>query len=330
MTALLPWLVAILLAWAAPGAAAPPSPPPRVIVAYHDSWAEPAATNPALTSISRLPAYVDILMLAFARPDLTYANDLDLAGTGLEYRMGGETLRAAIAALRQRNPGVKVLLSVGGATYRGWRRLNLDGIVALVRDLGLDGIDWDYEPNHPDCRTGADGHITCVTDRSWEALVSLGRTALPRPALITVSAWSVGAYGEGAFAQAQPRSPYTGSMLWLRRSPLAREIDLVSINAYDAGPTFNPREAFEAYRAIWPGRLALGVEVRYTGGAGPFPTLTQAETLARAVARDPMGGMMLYAWLMKPPKDAGYSPDGAGLAGALCRGMARTGCDAVP
>ena len=323
-------LVLALLAWPVTGMAAPL--PAQVIVAYHDSWSEPPATNPAQTSIAQLPRYVDVLMLAFARPDLVYANDLDLTQTGLEYRhMTGALLRASIAALRQRHPDVKVLLSVGGATYRGWRRLNLDGIVALVRDLGLDGIDWDYEPNHPDCHTQADGLIACVTDRSWEALVTRGRTALPRPFLITVSAWSVGAYGQGSFAHARPRSPYTGSMLGLLRSPHAKEIDLVSINAYDAGPTFNPLEAFQAYRAVWPGRLALGVEVRYAGGTGPFPSLTQAEALARTVARDPMGGMMLYAWLMKPPRDAGYSPDGTGLAGALCRGMARTGCDgAIP
>lgn len=323
-------LLALVLCLLAPPLAGAATPlPPQVIVAYHDSWSEPHTTNPAHTTIARLPRHIDVLMLAFARPDLIYAGDLDLTHTGLEYRINGEMLRAAIAALRQRHPDVKVLLSVGGATYRGWRRLNLGGIVALVRDLGLDGIDWDYEPNHPDCRTSPDGRISCATDRGWETLVTRGRSALPRPFLITVSAWSVGAYGEGAFARSRPRSPYTGSMLGLLRSPHARDIDLVSINAYDAGPTFDPLEAFQAYRAVWPGRLALGVEVRYAGGTGPFHSLARTEALARAVARDPMGGMMLYAWLMTPPRDGGYSPDGAGLAGALCRGMARTGCDVV-
>jgi len=67
--------------------------------------------------------------------------------------------------------------------------------------------------------------------------------------------------------------------------------------------------------------------VRYAGGTGPFHTLGQAETLARTVAKDAAGGMMLYAWLMQPPP--GYSPDGPGLGGALCRGLARAGCEGV-
>jgi hypothetical protein len=269
-------------------------------------------------------------MLAFARPDLVYRNDLDLSGTGLEYRIDGVMLRDAIALLRQRNPGTRVVLSVGGAAYRSWRRLNMDGLAALVRDLGLDGIDWDYEPNNPDCRADAVGRITCATDQNWQRLVLLGRRAFPRPSLMTVSVWSVGAYGEGEFRRALPRSRYTGSMLGVLRSAWAAEIDLVSINAYDAGPDFRPLEAFRAYRAAWPGRLALGMEVRYADGAGPFHTLAQAEALTRSVLRDPLGGVMLYALLMRPPPDRGISPDGPALADALCRGMERAGCGALP
>ncbi len=304
--------------------------PPQVFAAYHDSWSEPPSAAASATSIALMPPYIDIVMLAFAKPDLIYRGDLDLTGTGLEYRIDGAMLRDAIALLRQRKPEIRVLLSVGGAVYRSWGRLNIDGLVTLVRDLGLDGIDWDYEANNPDCRTGAGGQIACATDQSWQRLVTLGRRAFPRPALMTVSVWSVGAYGEGAFRQSRPRSRHTGSMLRVLRSAWASEIDLVSINAYDAGPDFSPLEAFRAYRSAWPGRLALGVEVRYAGGSGPFPTLVQAEALTRAVLRDPLGGMMLYALLTRPPRDGGVSPDGSGLAEAVCRGMARAGCDALP
>lgn len=304
--------------------------PPQVFAAYHDSWDEPPASSAAATSIARLPPYIDVVMLAFARPDLVYRNDLNLKGTGLEYRISGAMLRDSIALLRQRQSNVRVLLSVGGATYHSWRRLNMDGLVALVRDLGLDGIDWDYEPANPDCRTGTDGHISCATDQNWRRLISLGRMAFPRPSVMTVSVWSVGAYGEGAFRHSRPRSRYTGSMLGVLRSPWASEIDLVSINAYDAGPEYSPWEAFQAYRSVWRGRLTLGVEVRYAGGAGPFHSLIGAEALTKTVLQDPLGGMMLYALLMRPPSDGGISPDGFGLAGAVCRGMARPDCDAPP
>ena len=36
-------------------------------------------------------------------------------------------------------------------------------------------------------------------------------------------------------------------------------------------PEFDPMEAFRAYRAVWPGRLALGVEIRAQRRRRPIP-----------------------------------------------------------
>jgi chitinase len=75
-------------------------------------------------------------------------------------------------------------------------------------------------------------------------------------------------------------------MLPLLRSGNAAELDLISINAYDARLDFDPMESFHAYRRVWPGRLALGVEVRLRGGAGPFHSAAKAEALAREITKD--------------------------------------------
>lgn len=107
------------------------------------------------------------------------------------------------------------------------------------------------------------------------------RAALPRPALLTVPRWSVGAYGEGAWAQAEPRSPWTGSMLALLRSPAGAMIDLVSLMAYDTGPRLDPAKALAAYRAAWPGPVLMGASV--ADGAGWLQASPD--------------GAMLYGWL---------------------------------
>jgi chitinase len=305
--------------------------PPKAIVVYHDSWNEPPVTVATGSSLAGLPEYLNVVNLAFAKPDLVYGGDLDLRGTGLEYRYSGAVLRDSIALLKRRRPATRVLLSIGGAAYDNWSRFDEAAAARLVRDLGADGVDIDFEPAFPDCQRGPDQRIRCRTDAVWEALIRRTRAVLPRPFLLTASVWSVGAYGENQFRTAQPYSRYTGFMLSPLRSPWASEIDLLSINAYDAGESYDPLEAFRAYRAVWPGPLALGVEIRRAGGKGPFYSAAGAEALAREVAKDPNGAMMLYP-LLAIPDGIGRSdsPDGAALAMALCRGMRSVGCDTLP
>lgn len=299
------------------------------IVAYHDSWDEmPAATAEAMT-LASLPSYISVVDLSFVRPDLVYPDNLDITQTGLEYRVSGQVLHDAIALLKSRHPDMHVLLSVGGAAYRSWSALNVDGLARLTRDLGADGVDIDFESPQPDCNADGTGQIRCGTDEIWQRVIRQIRRALPRPALLTAAVWSVGAYGQDGFRHAQPFSRYTGFMLGVLRSRAASELDLLSIQAYDAGPLFDPLEAWRAYRTVWQGPLALGLAVQRRGGAGPFPTEAETETLARTVAADPQGGMMIYPILAIPDGGRGSAnlPDGFGLARAMCRGMKLTGCD---
>jgi chitinase len=301
--------------------------PDHVFVAYHDSWNERSAETAQQTSLASLPTFIDPVLLAFAKPDAIYGGDLDIANTGLEYRMPGRVLREAITILKRNHPGTHVLVSVGGAAYRHWEDMRPLAIAALVRDFGLDGVDVDYEPPDPACAVGSSGHITCNTDAMWSSIVHGFRAALPRPMLLTASVWSVGAFGEGDFRESRPRSAYTGIMLPLLLSPFAADLDLLSIDAYDAGPTFDPLEAFRAYRAVWSGRLALGVEVRWPDGVGPFYSPARVEHLAHEVIQDPRGGMMLYPLLAMPKGGPIDSPDGTALAQAVCRGMRLRGCE---
>lgn len=300
----------------------------RPFVAYHASWYEVAAAAPEQTTLARLPGYLTHVALSFVKPDLVYAGGLDLAQTGLQYPYPGAVLKDAIALLKQRQPELRVLLSVGGATYHGWDRLDEAALARLVRDLGADGVDIDFEPTDPRCMPVA-GRMRCADDALWVSLVQRLRAALPRPYTLSVAGWSVGAYGEGAFSDARPRSAWTGSMLALLRSPVAAELDLVSIMSYDAGPAYRPDQAFRAYRALWKGPLALGIAVLPASNGGPRFTIDYTARTLDAVRADPRGGAMLYALNEVPPGKPGPdNPDYRSLAALICLTLGRPGCDA--
>lgn len=314
----------LLLALAEPARALPEQP----FVGYHESWSETPAATADGTRLAALPAYVNPVILGFARPDLDYRGDLDLAGTGLEFPFSGRVLKEAVALLRARNPGTRVLLSVGGAAYGRWDRFDPDALARLVGDLGLDGVDLDYEPTQPDCGPAADGGWHCASDANWRRYVAAMRAALPRPALLAVPGWSVAAYGRGAWRDAPPRSPWTGNLLALFDAPEAAEIDLVSIMAYAANESLDPLESFRAYRAAWDGPLALGVMVPPDPLDGPHYGADRVAALTRAVTEDPRGGMMLYTLQRHPEGPVTRdNPDAALLAREICLGQGLPDCE---
>jgi hypothetical protein len=207
------------------------------------------------SELANLNGYHTVL-LSFIQPDTSYAGGLTFEGTGLQFSSEPQVIKDAIAALRGK--GVKVLLAVGGATYHNWAGLNATGVAAFVNEFGLDGIDIDFEPSDPACAPGADGSIVCGSDELYISVTRQLRDALPRPATITSATWSVGAYGEGSFAEAAPQgSPYTGVAIRMLRE-VGDLLDQVQVMAYDAGDSYDAKVAYDAYRAVYSGKIIVG------------------------------------------------------------------------
>ncbi|MEP9354260.1 glycoside hydrolase family 18 protein [Xanthobacter sp. KR7-65] len=301
----------------------------RPFLAYLASWAEVQTDDPARTMLARLPGYITHVALGFVKPDLAYTGNLDLSGTGLAFPYPGSVLKGAVAELKRRQPRIKVLLAVGGWGYFGWNDRDFKALAQLVRDLGADGVDLDYETPDAGCvRNG--GRIACADDARSIAVLADLRAALPRPFVVSIAGWSVGAYGEGSFANAEPRyGPFVGMTRAMLRAPAAEGIDLVSIMSYDAGPAFKPEEAFRAYRSLWRGPLALGIAVMPSTAGDARYSVERTVKVLTPVLSDPKGGAMLYGIGLVPPGPTGpQNPDYRGLSLAICVTLGLAGCDA--
>ena len=172
------------------------------IAAYYQTWS--AEAGPLLDETFGQSSHrSDEILLAFVRPDLAYAGDLDLSNTGLEVPYSGSVLKASLAALKMRNPGVKILISVGGETYTNWTSSIGRRLKRFVRDLNLMVSIWISSRLLQTARIG--GTRVMWSNSTLFEIVTSARSALPRPYVLWLTATNTGAYGEGAWrAQPQP------------------------------------------------------------------------------------------------------------------------------
>ena len=52
---------------------------------------------------------------------------------------------------------------------------------------------------------------TCNTDALFQSVITTLRAAVPRPMVLSLAAYSIGAYGWGTYATAQPIGSHTGA-----------------------------------------------------------------------------------------------------------------------
>jgi chitinase len=229
---------------------------------YYQTWSANWASSPANHDLTKIPSNINVVYLAFAQPDMVYTRGSNtFQGTGLQFSADFAVVKGAIAILRAR--GVVVMLSIGGATY-AFNSVNASAIANLVTDLGLDGVDIDWEDYQGAVAKGKLGPI-----------IQSVRSALPRPFKVCIAAFSVGAYGRDKWVNAMPASQNTGMCVDGIISNGA-DLDWINIMSYDASPAYDPLIAYDAYRSIYSGPLIIGVEVPPEAWGGNVVTVTQA------------------------------------------------------
>lgn len=293
---------------------------------YFQSWSERNSTEHEQLQLANLPSYINMVIVSFMKPDATVQGNKNLAGTGLQFSSDGLVVKKSIALLKQSNPKTKVLVAVGGLTYTNFAQLNPTAISNVVKDFGFDGVDIDYEPTNSQC-SSSKGKISCTSDAEFRRVVSQIRKVLPKPYLVTVAAWSIGAYGEGKWANAQPQGAKTGLMLNLLRSPESKMIDQLNVMSYDAGISYNPQEALAAYQNYFKGKVVMGVQVPPEGWGGNVYTLAKVRSLAQAVVNKKAGGLMLWSLQKQPngtPSD--NNPSAEMIAKTSCKILSLNNC----
>ena len=226
--------------------------------------------------------YANIIYLSFVSPTCTYKNGQNTwEGTGLSFSSDFSVIKDAISILRAKD--VVVMLSVGGSTYPFPDNYNADGIAALVLDLNCNGIDIDWENNQNKALFG--GYIAET------------RRVLGEDYSISTAAFSVGAYGEGNFANETPGSDNTGMNLQGIKSN-GQDLDWINIMSYDASNVYIPTKAYEAYRSYYKGPILLGAEIPPESWGGHIIDLDQIKNYAEYIKKDTscMNGIFVWSY----------------------------------
>jgi chitinase len=307
--------------------AAPPMPEggdasSKLFVGYYQTWSDTWKATGAETVLARLPGYVRVVNLSFMQPNASYASgSLSLSGTGVGVPYDGPTLKAAVAALHGNHPDTRILVSVGGATFTNWSAFDAHAVAAFVADFGLDGVDIDYEPSQPNCSNAA-GTVSCPSDAEYVGVIHAMRSSMPRPKWLSIAAWSVGAYGEGAWANAPPTgSAYLGiALAVLKDGAASAALDLVNVMSYDAGNAYSPAQALQAYQHYFRGPIAMGIEVPPEAWGGHTETIAEIDALANTVATSGGAGLMLWS-LQKTGSAQQFATE-------ICSGLGLSSCSA--
>lgn len=249
-----------------------------MIGCYFPSWSSKWTDKPEEVDISQVEG--DIIYISFAKPDCQYQTG-SFEGTGLSFSSSFQVIADACKQL----PDTKTLmLSVGGGTYGNWKNLNVDAICALADDLHCKGIDIDWEPTDGAASSDEMAPIIKAIRAKYTGYISFATA-------------HVGAYGHGAFINAQPVSMYTG-VNYQGLIDCKDDLDWINVMAYDAGSSFDPLICYDSYKAIFPKKIYMGIEIGDQAWGGVITSLVDVEKLYQHVSPQ---GDSLFVWSWKKP-----------------------------
>jgi GH18 family chitinase len=277
-------------------------------VGYLSFW------NMTPSEIENIHTLYSHVIVSFAKPNATYAGKWAKKDTtGIQIANDSNPIHYKKAIKKLQDRGVKVLLSVGGGEYsqgihlNNWSKLTAEygkdinhtthkkAIRDIVRDLGLDGIDIDYEKVVTlDITDTLLNEYTQVILTIKEIVDNLGSDKLLGIAVGAVGAECSKEMVNNKILECTQKSPL-GYRVGLERKVFANLInkgkkletifDFISIMSYDYirnnNGTFiyDPIIAHEHYKEIYKGLLAIGFQTTGESGDGVLvATNTEAKT----------------------------------------------------
>lgn len=252
---------------------------------YFCSWSSNWSATASSSDLCNIDPNINIVYLSFVTPACSYEkNSKKWIGTGLDFSSEFQVVQESIKKLQER--GVIVMLSVGGATFT-FDVFNPINISNLVTDLGCDGVDLDWEDVQGITASSKLGKI--IQDM---------KENLPNDLLLSLAAFSTGAYGFNEFENSLPKSQNTGMCIeGIQKS--GHLLDWINIMSYDAGNTYDPLIAFKAYRTYFSGPLMLGAEVPPEAWGGHIITLNEVEKYVNCILDDEQSNNGIFVWSYK-------------------------------
>ncbi len=312
-----------------------------IVLGYFPSWSETWVSKPTDGSkLRNIPKHVTHVFLAFAKPNLRYVKgSFDITKTGIQTPYKGKILKESIAYLKAR--GTKVVLSIGGETYWNDAKsydINYQQIKDLVDDLGLEGIDWDFEP--------AGSFATIGNAENVQRFISFfkeSRKVMPKGKYLLACA-PAGVGVLGGLNNDDSASPFsyakrnkvtgesdtnlykstvpnkaislfgfatTGHMIPVLKA-VGKDIDLIAYQGYNTGAASNRKIMYDAYKYysdIYGFSIAAGIHFPNEPW-GPYYTYTYKNTaeLSKHIAsKSKKDGVMIWQLLLKNSTSSSYS-----------------------
>lgn len=250
---------------------------------YYGTWTDGLAALPEKHSLAKISAPVTHVYLAFCKPDLTYvAGQNNFKGTGMNFSSSFLVVKNAIKILKSK--GIIVMLSVGGASY--WsdssKVYKAVDCVNLMRDLGCQGIDLDWE----------------VGAKDSEKLVECLRITKK---MLFAEYLCFAGFSTGAHTPV-PADKYRGMNIPALMK-CGSITDWVNIMAYDAGVNYDYRIAARNYRKFYNGPLVLGYCVGKQGWGEARNTLEYIQNSMSWMKRESLKNG-IFTWHYS--KDLGF------------------------
>ncbi len=324
-----------------------PTPAGQQFHAYHDMWQEspPKAAEllqPDDFYLANLPAFIDAVVLSFAKTQPTYVDlTSDVRTTmGMEWPGSATLLKETIALLKSRNPSTRVFLGIqqynidflqntpyNAGGWGGMTEAHFTSHAAFCTDMDIDGIVLDYEvyaPGTPPydaleyhCWT-ENGERHCYTDTEMLDVITSFRAHFPRPFELFLDGQHVGAYGEGGYTNAPPGLGYnSGINLCVARDAGAlAALDGIHVMSYDVGDGYDPRQAVRAYQDNFPGvPIYMGLRVGPPDYQGVKITAAEFKDFANTCIKLGLAGGHMYSTLwdqivVNPNDDPNLPPFG--------------------